>query len=144
MSIYAVSVFIVVFDQLTKFLALKYLSPYESIPLLGPWVRLTLVKNPGIAFGLFGERSGVLIFIVLSCLAGLIVLSYQMRQADLARRMALAFILGGAVGNLIDRVLFGHVIDFLDFRVWPVFNLADSFITVGVGLFLILTMRRPA
>jgi signal peptidase II len=144
MSIYAVSVAIILLDQLTKFLALKFLAPYESIPLLGAWFRLTLVKNPGIAFGLFGQRSDFLIFIVLACLAGLVILSYQMRHADLLRRISLAFIMGGAVGNLIDRVLFGHVIDFLDFRVWPVFNFADSFITIGVSLFLILTLRKPA
>lgn len=142
MSIYAVSLAIVLADQFTKFLALKFLSPSESVPVLRGIFHLRLIKNPGIAFGLFRTRTFLLTVIVVLCLVGLVLLAVQMRRGRLAQQVALAFILGGAVGNLIDRLMFGYVVDFLDFRVWPVFNVADSFITVGVFLFLIISLGR--
>ena len=142
MFIYVLSFFIIVLDQLTKYLALKYLSPHQSIPLIPDVFHLSLVRNSGIAFGLFGDRANLLTAVVIVCLLGLIILAFQMRRAGLLERVALGFILGGAAGNLIDRMISGHVVDFLDFRIWPVFNLADSFITVGVALFLILSFRK--
>ncbi len=142
MLIYAVSLAIVVLDRFTKFLALKFLSSHSSVPVVTNIFHLTLVKNSGIAFGFFQDRTPVLIIIVILCLVGLIFLSFRMRTAGWVERMSLAFILGGATSNLMDRFLFGYVIDFLDFRIWPVFNLADSFITVGVFLFLLSTLRK--
>ncbi len=142
MFIYVLSFFIVVVDQLTKYLALKYLSPYQSIAVIPDVFHLSLVRNSGIAFGFFGDRANLLTTVVIVCLLGLIILAFQMRHAGLLQRVALGFILGGAVGNLIDRMMYGHVVDFLDFRIWPVFNIADSFITVGVAMFLILSFRK--
>ena len=142
MFIYALSLFIVVLDQLTKYVALKYLSPYQSIPVIPNVFHLSLVKNTGIAFGFFGDRARLLTAVVIVCLLGLLFLAFQMRRARLLERVALGFILGGAAGNLIDRITAGHVVDFFDFRIWPVFNVADSFITVGVAMFLILTFRK--
>ncbi len=142
MFIYVLSFIIVLLDQITKFLALKYLAPYKSIAVIPNIFHLSLVQNPGIAFGLFGTQAPVLTAVVMLCLAGLFILSFQMRKANLVQRVSLAFIMGGAVGNLIDRLVFGHVVDFLDFRVWPVFNIADSFITVGVLTFLLISMRK--
>jgi len=142
MFIYALSLFIVVLDQLTKYLALKYLSPHQSIPVIPDVFHLSLVKNTGIAFGLFGDRAQLLTAVVIVCLLGLLFLAFQMRHARLLERVSLGFILGGAAGNLIDRITAGHVVDFFDFRIWPVFNVADSFITVGVVMFLLLTFRK--
>lgn len=142
MFIYALSFIIILFDQITKYLALKYLVLHKSIPVIPDIFHLSLVHNPGIAFGLFGNQGQFLTGIVFICLAGLAFLSYQMRGADLIQRVPLAFIIGGAVGNLIDRLIFGYVVDFLDFRVWPVFNVADSFITVGVVTFLLVSLKK--
>ena len=125
MFIYALSLFIVVLDQLTKYVALKYLSPYQSIPVIPNVFHLSLVKNTGIAFGFFGDRARLLTAVVIVCLLGLLFLAFQMRRARLLERVALGFILGGAAGNLIDRITAGHVVDFFDFRIWPVFNVAD-------------------
>ena len=141
MLISAVSCAIVILGRFTKFLALKYLPSHESIPVVSNIFHLSLVRNPGIAFGLFGNGAPGLIVIIILCLVMLILLSIQMRKARLSQRISLAFILGGAAGNLIDRLLFGHVVDFLDFRIWPVFNLADSFITVGVFAFLLAAAK---
>lgn len=140
MSIYAVSLAIVLLDQFTKFLALKCLVPYESLAIIQGVFHFSLVKNPGIAFGLFGQGASLLMAVVVLCLIGLLVLTFQMRTSRRIQKVALAFILGGALGNFIDRIVHGHVIDFLDFRVWPVFNVADSFITTGVVLFLITSL----
>ncbi len=142
MFIYAISFAIVLVDQLTKFLALQFLPPHKSIPIIANVFHLSLVKNSGIAFGLFGERAPGLMIIIIFCLVALILLSIQMRQALLIQRVSIAFILGGAAGNLIDRFVFGHVIDFLDFRIWPVFNIADSFITIGVAIFIFATIGK--
>ena len=115
----------------------------QSLPLLHPVLCLTYVQNTGAAFGLL--RGQQMLFVVLS----LAISGWIMRE--LATRpprnppvaWGLALILGGAAGNLIDRVRFGYVLDFIDVRVWPVFNLADSAITIGVGLLVLQTMRAP-
>jgi signal peptidase II len=99
-----------------------------------------LVYNTGMAFGLFRDHGFVFIVIPAIAIALLIYNIYYYRENErLSRSYIFAFslILGGAIGNLIDRILIGHVIDFLDFRIWPVFNVADSAITVGAVIILI-------
>lgn len=141
MWIHAISVLILLADRLTKVLAQEFLSAGQTIPVVPHIFHLTLVENPGIAFGLFGQGKFFLTALIVLCLVVLMVLSLRMRKSPFLQRLSLAFILGGASGNLIDRLAYGHVIDFLDFRVWPVFNVADSFITVGVFLFFLMTVR---
>ncbi len=121
-------------DQVTKILLVRAMTPGASLPLLPPFLHLTYVQNTGAAFG-FG-RGHPLLFIVFS----LIVIGWLIRE--LLRpiplpRLALwgcALVLGGAAGNLIDRLQLGYVVDFIDLRVWPVFNVGDSAITIGVAL----------
>lgn len=135
------SVLAVIADQITKHLARSYLVPHESIPIIGKFFRLTYVENSGIAFGINFE-GGSLVFTITSFVATLLVIGYawRFRHREMSLRLALALIAGGAVGNVIDRLLFGKVVDFLDFSVagfhWPTFNVADSCVTVGVFLFL--------
>lgn len=125
-------------DQLTKWLATSQLSLGQPVPVLGDIVRLTLVHNTGAAFGLFPGSRGP--FIVVSILAIAVVLYLFLREAyrSLHHRILLGCILGGAVGNLIDRVRLGWVVDFIDVGAgsvrWPVFNVADSAVTLGVIL----------
>ncbi|MBI3319439.1 MAG: signal peptidase II [Candidatus Omnitrophica bacterium] len=128
-------------DQLTKEAVRSHCEPGQSIPLIPSVLHLTYVQNTGAAFGLFRGHPSV--FIVLSVIIGVGVLLELLRHRHLIwpTDLALSLILGGAAGNLIDRVSWGWVIDFIDLRVWPVFNLADSAITVGVTLLLWQTIR---
>lgn len=126
-----ITVIVLFLDQFTKALALKKLAYGETLPVIKNIFHLTLVANSGSAFGLF--RDSTVIFIAVTIIAVIFILRYLIisRRENFIVRFCLYLILGGALGNLIDRLRFGCVVDFLDFRIWPVFNLADSCITVG-------------
>ena len=109
-----------------------FFSEGSSIPVIANVLHVTLVYNTGAAFGMFKGRS--YLFVVIAVFAAIFIsILLIKRAAEMMRseRMALCFILGGTLGNLIDRFFLGHVVDFIDFRIWPVFNVADSFITMG-------------
>ena len=131
-----------ILDQLTKAWVIHSVEPADSIPLLPPILHLTYVQNTGAAFGLF-KGSGMLL-IVLSIGVAAWITGVFLRGGPSHRlsRWGCALILGGAVGNLIDRLRFGYVVDFFDLRVWPVFNVADSAITIGAALIVWLSVRR--
>jgi signal peptidase II len=126
---------IIILDRITKAFFSNLLSPGESLPIIRNIFHMTLVHNTGIAFGLFRDKGAVFILIAAIAIVLLVVNIFYYRQNNevLSRMYILGFslILGGAIGNLIDRVMYGHVIDFIDFRIWPVFNIADSAITIG-------------
>lgn len=128
-------------DQLSKFLVLQYLSPHASVPLIPQVLDLTLVRNPGVAFGLFSGYAPVLFSVITISLVFLFLLANRSHGTSHVDRWALSLILGGAIGNWIDRLRFEAVIDFIDFRIWPVFNLADTAITIGVCLYFIRVLR---
>lgn len=129
-------------DQLSKHAVLHAFTPGESRPLLPPVLYLTFVQNTGAAFGLFKGWQLALIALTAGVAVWIARAFAVEREMPGLTRWGMALVLGGAVGNLIDRVRFGHVIDFLDLRVWPVFNLGDSAITVGVA-FLLWQALRP-
>ncbi len=135
---------VLLLDQLTKALAQTFLRPGASHAVLPNVFHLTLLKNTGIAFGLFQEAEKVLFIIIGLSIGLLTVIGFRTERHRLKIQWGIGLILGGALGNLVDRVRVGAVLDFLDFRVWPVFNLADTAITIGVGLFLLdfLQARR--
>lgn len=128
-------------DQLTKALALKCLEPGASHIVL-PFFYLTLVQNEGIAFGLFQGLEGLLLAVISLCIVCLIMVGLRSRPVGSRSHWGMGLILGGALGNWMDRIRGGGVVDFLDFRVWPVFNLADTAITLGVGLFLLEFLKE--
>ncbi len=135
---------IVLFDFLSKRLILNRLYFGESIPLLRGIFHISLVANRGSAFGLFKNLSG---FFTLFSIVAVLVISYLFftsRQTSKMYYICLCLILGGALGNLIDRFSFGFVVDFLDFRIWPVFNFADTAITIGVGLLIFQLLYRKS
>ncbi len=115
----------------------------ESHPVIPNVFHLTLVHNPGIAFGLFRQHPVILTGLISLSLVVLFIWSARMSRLNTGARICFALILGGAAGNWIDRIRFGRVIDFLDFRVWPVFNIADSAITIGVALLFLIFFRQP-
>jgi signal peptidase II len=137
------SVAVLVFDQATKWWVQAVLQPYERVVVL-PVFNLTLVFNPGAAFSFLSNAGGWQrwFFIGLASIisVGLIVWLVRLPRGERLLATGLALVIGGAIGNLVDRILLGHVVDFLDFHLagyhWPAFNLADSAITVGVVLLL--------
>jgi len=134
--------FVVFLDQLSKFFALRFLSAQNSVPLIPHVLDLTLVHNRGVAFGLFSGYTPVLFTVITVSLVFLFVIANRSHAKTApgvshVDRWALSLILGGAVGNWIDRWRFEAVIDFIDFRVWPVFNLADAAISIGVAIYFI-------
>ena len=129
---------ILILDQITKIAVQQWMALHQSYPLLGEMVQLTYIRNPGAAFGI--TLGGRWIYLVLSVIACVIMLYYLLRLPPAERwgRYAMMSILGGAVGNLIDRALYGEVTDFIDIGMgayrWPVFNIADTAITIGIIL----------
>jgi len=143
MTLYAaLAVFLL--DRITKIAVLKQFSYGQSVKVLPGIFHITFVLNDGTAFGLLKGRSALLI--PASFLAIAFIIFFMMKQSPrgAALNLALGLILGGAAGNLYDRICYGHIVDFLDFRVWPVFNIADSAITVGgIILAMIFIVRKP-
>ena len=133
-------------DQLSKWVVVSTFRLYESLPLIPGFFDLTFVTNTGAAFGMLAGEQNFWrqIFFVSMTLTALVVLCFAFRQYRHAGKLyviAIGLVSGGALGNLVDRLRFGHVIDFLDFYIksyhWPAFNVADSAISVGVALFLL-------
>jgi len=132
-------------DQLTKAVVSNNLALDEAIHVLGPF-SIHHVQNSGIAFGLFSSATAVVIVLTSVAVAWMLVFFARSGSRHPILPAALGLVIGGSVSNLMDRVRLGHVTDFLDFRYWPAFNLADTFIVVGVViLFVILlfTDREP-
>lgn len=168
MAVLWITVLVVLFDQTTKimvkgspwhWLPLEGMPYGHSQPLLDDIFRITYIENPGIAFGINipGFKVVFAVFSIVASVAILIYLKRNLYRLQVGERIALALILGGAVGNLIDRVFYGiiyheaplfygRVVDFIDFgfhrNMFPVFNVADSCVTIGVSLLVILLLRH--
>ena len=141
-----VATVVVVFDQFTKWLITRSFALHESLPVIDSLFHLTYVRNRGGAFSILADQPDALRipFFVIVSLVAFAALVYFLRSVDGDQRwllFALGGILGGAVGNFLDRITAGTVIDFLDFHwrgyYFPAFNVADSFITVGTGIVLL-------
>ena len=135
--------FILITDQLTKFVVDQSMPLHHSIPVIDNLFSLTYIRNTGAAFGFLAGSAAAfrlpfLIVFSLVAIGFVVAMLRRLPARETGLITALAFILGGAIGNLIDRFAYGEVIDFLDFYWsgyhWPAFNVADSFITVGVAI----------
>jgi signal peptidase II len=120
-------------DQLTKWIVSGKLGLGEAVATIGPF-SIHHVQNTGIAFGLFPDSTTAVIGLTGAAVAAMVVFFAHSAQRHPVLSVSLGLVIGGSVSNLVDRVRLGHVTDFLDFDYWPAFNLADSFIVVGVGL----------
>jgi signal peptidase II len=139
---FVISALVIVLDQLTKYWVSQSLAPGESVP-IAPFFNLALTFNTGAAFSFLSRASGWQrgFFIVIAASASLLIVYLIVRyHRQKLFSVGLSLILGGALGNLWDRIVLGHVVDFLDFYVqayhWPAFNVADSAITCGAALLI--------
>jgi signal peptidase II len=137
---------VAVIDQLTKFLIVSAIGPGQldsRVEVVDGWLALEYTQNRGAAFGVLSGLVPILAATSIAILTGLLLLYMRQPRPSLWQTVAIGLISGGALGNLIDRVRLGHVVDFLSVGPWPNFNIADSAITVGV-LVLLWGLTRPA
>lgn len=127
-------------DQVAKILVVNYL--FHPVVLLPGLVVLRRVQNPGAAFGLFAQRNLFLILVGLLLSFTLLLAHNRLKEAPAFWRTGAGLILGGTLGNLIDRLRLGYVVDFVDLGFWPVFNIADVAITCGVGIIILNLLRE--
>jgi signal peptidase II len=152
MKPYFTAILIVIADRISKWIVVHNMQPGESIHLIGDnLLRFTYVQNPGIAFGIrIIPGTFLAVFSIVTSLI-LIVILYQQRNQFSLMTLSLGLILGGAIGNVIDRLIYGKVVDFIDVDFpnfimsrWPVFNIADSAVTIGMCLLAIYLIRQPS
>jgi len=136
-------IFILFFlDRITKEIVRAAMPLNFSIPVLKDTFHITHITNTGIAFGL--ARGNNLFFLILSGVIILLLIFFFIKSEKRSELMPVSLIIAGAAGNILDRIIYGSVCDFLDFRIWPVFNLADSFVTIGgVVLFYLEFLKKP-
>ncbi|MGM9991863.1 MAG: signal peptidase II [Candidatus Bruticola sp.] len=137
LNLFIIAILVVAADLATKYLVYTRMALHETIKLPVGFLQLTYVQNFGGAFGIFPHQR---IFFICAALASIFCVLYffnEIREMGRICFTAAALLLGGSIGNLIDRIRFGYVVDFLDLRWWPVFNIADIALTVGVALLFI-------
>ncbi len=149
-------IFLFAIDRASKIYFREKLLPGESLKVLGNWLRFTLVRNKGAAFGFFQNKVLLLVILSLAVLSFFLYTFMHLSTESNLLKLSFSLIIGGAIGNLYDRISYGYVVDFIDVDIpdiipkyprWPVFNLADSFITIGVFLmiiYLIFTKEKNA
>lgn len=145
LALVAIAVAALLADQLTKQLVVTQLGLGESFHVLGP-LSIHHVRNSGIAFGIFSTWAGAVTILTGCAIAWMLGYFARSGARHPVLPVALGFLIGGSLGNLVDRLRLGHVTDFLDLRYWPAFNLADTFIVFGVGILmaaLISAERQP-
>ena len=136
MAIILIIIGITVIDQLSKLIIVNNMSLHQTIPVIENFFHITYVRNPGAAFGILAYRTEFFIIITSLVIVILGYYVYTLKRDQLLLKIAFALQIGGAIGNFVDRIRSGYVVDFIDFKVWsPVFNIADMAIVIGVGLF---------
>jgi signal peptidase II len=149
MIYFIIAVFVMAVDQFTKWLVVRFMTIGESIPIWEGLVYLTSHRNRGAAFGILQNQRLLFIVITIVVVIGVIYYLWKVKDKRIFLSLALALILGGAVGNFIDRLFRGEVVDFFDVKIplgsfyydFPIFNVADSALVIGVILMLIDTIR---
>ncbi len=141
MMLYIWLLAVFVLDRISKFLVTEALSPGQSVAVLGGPVQLTYVRNTGAAFGILADRTSFFIVITLLLVGAILWFYHCSSLRRLLNDIGAGLVVGGALGNLTDRLLWGFVVDFVDLRVWPVFNVADAAIVLG-GVVLIVHYHR--
>lgn len=136
MWLFVLPLAVVILDQFSKYIVVENMALGESIPIIEEVFHLTYILNPGAAFGMFAHNRLFFISIAVIVIGIIIWARREILASPWEVKAGCGLFLGGAIGNLIDRARQGLVIDFFDFRIWPVFNIADIAICIGVGLII--------
>ncbi|MAE43244.1 signal peptidase II [Candidatus Woesearchaeota archaeon] len=129
--IFSTALIVALIDQATKFLINTNFELNQSLPIINNAFHLTYILNSGAGFGILQNQTWLLILISIAVIGFILYYTTKIKN-ERTLQILVGFVLGGTIGNLIDRISYGVVIDFFDFRIWPIFNIADSFVTVGV------------
>jgi signal peptidase II len=150
---YALTALVIFVDHLTKWLVRSRMDYREVVEIVPDYLRLSYIRNSGVAFGLFADIESAwkpYILAAMAVLAVIVIVIYaaRMPSSRLLLQVALALTMGGILGNFVDRIMHGSVVDFIELHIgesfhWPTFNVADSAITVGIALLLIDTLKNP-
>jgi signal peptidase II len=141
-----VAVCVLTLDQLSKYLVLKYLrwgEPWNPISSLSRLVSLTPISNTGAVAGILPDQSTLFAIIAIIVVVGILIYGPRLARDDRWLQVVLGLQLGGAAGNLVDRLRLGYVIDFIDVKFWPIFNVADSAISIGTVILVLYLWRYP-
>lgn len=140
---YLVALLVIIIDQFSKWLVVKYMTLYEQIPVIDNFFYLTSHRNKGAAWGILQGQMWFFYVITVIVVIGIIYYMQKYARGNILLSLSLSFVLGGAIGNFIDRLFYQEVVDFLDFIIfkydYPIFNIADSALVVGVILIIIAT-----
>ena len=133
---------IITLDQVSKLLALTFLQGSDSVIIINKVLRLTYVENRGAAFGMLDDKRWVFMLLSTVGILAMAVFLFKFAKGERLLSLSLAFVIGGGIGNMIDRIFLGFVVDFIDFYAFPnawvwVFNVADTFVCVGAGLIML-------
>ena len=144
---------VLVLDHLTKVRVSTTMNLFDAIEIIPGYLRISYVRNTGVAFGLFDGHPSpwkpyLLAAMAVIAVGVIVVYSWHMPSGRVLLQSALAVTAGGILGNFIDRIMYGSVVDFIEFHIhdsfsWPTFNVADSAITIGIAMLLIDTLRHP-
>ncbi len=143
MALIGLSTLVIVIDQATKYWIQSRMAYGESSPVIREIFHITYILNPGAAFGILENKTWFFIAVALVLLAGVAYLYPRMPANQPVVKLGAGLLVGGAIGNLIDRVRIGYVIDFFDFRIWPIFNVADICIVCGVACLAYYLLMTP-
>jgi signal peptidase II len=142
-----VALAIVVSDQLLKIWIVDNYKPETPSPVIGDWLQVDFIHNAGGLFGVFQNSAGLFALVSLGVVAGIVAFEYRSGWTNWLVTLALALLLGGAIGNFIDRIRLGYVVDFADLGIgtwrWYIFNIADSAVTVSIGALLLISIFAP-
>jgi signal peptidase II len=133
------AIIVVILDQLLKLFFKRLIESTGEIILIKNFLSITIATNTGAGFSILSGMNLLLIWLAVIVIGGILYFSAKVKKHYL---IPLGFIFGGAIGNLIDRLIYGHVIDFIAFSFWPIFNLADSMITIGSIMLIIIIIRE--
>jgi signal peptidase II len=139
---FTITLLVLIIDQLTKYFVKANLTLSESVPVINNIFHITLIQNFGISFGMLNVSALRWIFVIITVIIVGIILYYYKQIKKQFPLICTALILGGALGNLMDRILLGFIVDFIDFRIWPAFNIADAAITLGVIALIVYYWKK--
>ena len=138
--IFCIVIFILFLDQVSKRLVVENIEIFANNLVISKYFNLVYVENRGVSFGMFSEHDKSFYFGILSMLVSTYIIYLLVKSNDLTESLGLSLILGGAIGNGVDRLYYGYVVDFIDLHLndlhWPAFNFADTFITFGAIVFI--------